>query len=109
MGRLSIPALTVHCPSCFAVPGEQCTTANGETRVTHTARRRLAHADRECPTCGVGRQQPCIKESGRVKQDIHAARVPRGPQWQETPPTVRVNPSGAQGEEDNGSVPHERR
>lgn len=98
MGRFIIPALTVHCPSCFAVPGEQCTTANGETRVTHTARRRLAQADRECPTCGAARNQPCIKESGRVKQDIHAARAPRysrAPYWQDTPPTGERRPSGA--------------
>ena len=67
--------IQVDCATCFAVPGEDCTTRFSKRAVSpHVARMRLARVGAACPRCGASDRQPCLNAAGKAQPRVHTAR-----------------------------------
>ena len=73
--RLEMSPLSVYCTACHAKFGEQCTTMNGNQRLPHAPREKLAANPMPCPSCPAKYGEPCRKASGATAMYPHRARV----------------------------------
>ena len=72
---LELSPLSVYCTACHAKFGEQCTTMNGNQRLPHAPREKLAANPMPCPSCAAKYGEPCRKASGATTMYPHRARI----------------------------------